>query len=78
MSQRRPSRRTFLTGAAIAGAALGIPTVVKAQGPIAMRWQSAWPQRDIFHEYALDVSRRMAYSHYFDGRPPAVPVRKKS
>jgi hypothetical protein len=27
------------------------------------------------------VSRRMAYSHYFDGRPPAkpaVPVRKKS
>jgi len=43
-----------------------------------MRWQSAWPQRDIFHEYALDVSRRMAYSHYFDGRPPAVPVRKKS
>src|SRR5260370_31247069 len=36
MSQRPPSRRTFLTGAAIAGAALGIPTVVKAQGPIAI------------------------------------------
>src|SRR5438067_2279417 len=34
MSQRRPSRRTFLTGAAIAGAALRIPTVVKAQRPI--------------------------------------------
>jgi len=59
MSQRRPSRRTFLTGAAIAGAALGIPTVVKAQGPIAMRWQSAWPQRDIFHEYALDFAKKV-------------------
>ena len=59
MSQRRPSRRTFLTGAAIAGAALGIPTVVKAQGPIAMRWQSAWPQRDILHEYALDFAKKV-------------------
>src|SRR5258705_1687865 len=59
MSQRRPSRRTFLTGAAIAGAALGIPTVVKAQGPITMRWQSAWPQRDIFHEYALDFAKKV-------------------
>jgi len=59
MSQRRPSRRTFLTGAAIAGAALGIPTVVKAQGAITMRWQSAWPQRDIFHEYALDFAKKV-------------------
>src|SRR5438132_6123427 len=59
MSQRRPSRRTFLTGAAIAGAALGIPTVVKAQGPSAVRWQSAWPQRDIFHEHALDFAKKV-------------------
>jgi len=59
MSQRPPSRRTFLTGAAIAGAALGIPTVVKAQGAITMRWQSAWPQRDIFHEYALDFAKKV-------------------
>jgi TRAP-type mannitol/chloroaromatic compound transport system substrate-binding protein len=60
MSQRPPSRRTFLTGAAIAGAALGIPTVVRAQGPIAMRWQSTWPQRDIFHEYALDFAKKVS------------------
>ena len=36
-------RRTFLRGAALAAtgaATLGFPTVVKAQGPISMRWQS--------------------------------------
>ena len=57
-----PSRRTFLTGAAVtaaAAAALGFPTVVGAQGPITMRWQSTWPQRDIFHEYALDFARKV-------------------
>src|SRR6184192_2109040 len=61
-SQTTPesSRRTFLTGAAVAGtAALGFPTVVKAQGPITMRWQSTWPQKDIFHEYALDFAKKV-------------------
>src|SRR5213592_977995 len=61
-SQTTPasSRRTFLTGAAVAGtAALGFPTVVKAQGPITMRWQSTWPQKDIFHEYALDYAKKV-------------------
>jgi TRAP-type mannitol/chloroaromatic compound transport system substrate-binding protein len=57
-----PSRRTFLTGAAVAAAgaaALGFPTVVRAQGPITMRWQSTWPQKDIFHEYALDFAKKV-------------------
>lgn len=57
-----PSRRKFLTGAAVAAAgaaALGFPNVVKAQGPISMRWQSTWPQRDIFHEYALDFAKKV-------------------
>src|SRR5438067_10745640 len=61
-SQTTPasSRRTFLTGAAVAGtAALGFPTIVKAQGPITMRWQSTWPQKDIFHEYALDFAKKV-------------------
>jgi len=40
-------------------AALGFPSVVKAQGPIAMRWQSTWPQKDIFHEYALDFAKKV-------------------
>jgi TRAP-type mannitol/chloroaromatic compound transport system substrate-binding protein len=61
MTDKIKSRRKFLTGgtaAAAAGAAtLGFPTIVKAQGPITMRWQSTWPSKDIFHEYALDYAK---------------------
>jgi TRAP-type mannitol/chloroaromatic compound transport system substrate-binding protein len=56
------SRRKFLTGAAVAtagAATLGFPTIVKAQGPISMRWQSTWPTKDIFHEYALDFAKKV-------------------
>jgi TRAP-type mannitol/chloroaromatic compound transport system substrate-binding protein len=55
------SRRKFLTGAAAAGgtAALGFPMIVKAQGPISMRWQSTWPSKDIFHEYAVDFGKKV-------------------
>src|SRR2546428_1139041 len=55
-------RRKFLRGAAAAAtgaAALGFPTVARAQGPITMRWQSTWPQKDIFHEYALDFAKKV-------------------
>src|SRR5688572_8487871 len=55
-------RRTFLRGAALAAAgaaALGFPSVVKAQGPISMRWQSTWPAKDIFHEYANDFAKKV-------------------
>src|SRR3979411_2657776 len=55
------SRRKFLkTGALAAGAAtMAAPSVVKAQGPISMRWQSTWPSKDIFHEYALDFAKKV-------------------
>ncbi len=55
------SRRKFLAGAAAAtaGATLGFPTIVKAQGPVSMRWQSTWPAKDIFHEYALDFAKKV-------------------
>jgi TRAP-type mannitol/chloroaromatic compound transport system substrate-binding protein len=54
------SRRKFLRGAAIAGAAtVAAPGVLKAQGPISMRWQSTWPSKDIFHEYALDFAKKV-------------------
>jgi TRAP-type mannitol/chloroaromatic compound transport system substrate-binding protein len=54
-------RRKFLKGAAVAAgaAALGFPNVLKAQGPISMRWQSTWAQKDIIHEYALDFAKRV-------------------
>jgi TRAP-type mannitol/chloroaromatic compound transport system substrate-binding protein len=55
------ARRKFLKGAAVAAgaAALGFPNIVKAQGPISMRWQSTWPQKDIFHEYANDFAKKV-------------------
>src|SRR5689334_16140830 len=54
------SRRRFLRGAAAAGvAAVAAPSVLKAQGAISMRWQSTWPSKDIFHEYALDYAKKV-------------------
>jgi TRAP-type mannitol/chloroaromatic compound transport system substrate-binding protein len=56
------SRRKFLTGAAAAtagAATFGFPMIAKAQGPISMRWQSTWPTKDIFHEYALDFAKKV-------------------
>ena len=44
---------------ATAAAAVAAPAVVKAQGPISMRWQSTWPSKDIFHEYALDFAKKV-------------------
>ena len=45
----------FTAGAATVAA----PSVVRAQGPINMRWQSTWPSKDIFHEYALDYAKKV-------------------
>ena len=54
------TRRKFLGGAAVATAAtVAAPSVVTAQGPISMRWQSTWPSKDIFHEYALDYAKKV-------------------
>src|SRR4051812_47136862 len=54
------TRRKFLGGAAMATAAtVAAPSVVSAQGPISMRWQSTWPSKDIFHEYALDYAKKV-------------------
>jgi TRAP-type mannitol/chloroaromatic compound transport system substrate-binding protein len=56
-------RRKFLkaaTGVAATGATLGFPMIAKGQtGPISMRWQSTWPSKDIFHEYALDFAKKV-------------------
>lgn len=56
----KTSRRKFLSGAAMAGAAMmAAPSVVKAQGPVNMHWQSTWPSKDIFHEFALDFAQKV-------------------
>ena len=57
---RTSSRRNFLTGAAGGAAAtVAAPNIASAQGPISMRWQSTWPAKDIFHEYALDYAKKV-------------------
>ncbi len=63
-TQAKPdvSRRKFLRGAtaATAGAALAFPMIARGQTtPISMRWQSTWPAKDIFHEYALDFAKKV-------------------
>ncbi len=61
-SEARLSRRKFL-GAAAATAtgatALGFPAIAKAQAPINLRFQSTWPAKDIFHEYAVDFASKV-------------------
>ncbi|WP_075216287.1 TRAP transporter substrate-binding protein [Mongoliimonas terrestris] len=51
------TRRTFLTGAAAAtgavAAGVAMPNIARAQGTT-LRFQSTWPSRDIFHEFAQD------------------------
>jgi len=58
---KKVSRRNILKAMVAAGgaAAVGFPAIVKAQGPITMRWQSTWPSKDIFHEYALDFAKKV-------------------
>src|SRR5262245_52695630 len=64
MSKKSPSTTTtspkFLAGAAMATAGtVAAASVVRAQGPVNMRWQSTWPSKDIFHEYALDYAKKV-------------------
>jgi TRAP-type mannitol/chloroaromatic compound transport system substrate-binding protein len=35
------------------------PAAIAQSGPISMRWQSTWPSKDIFHEYALDYAKKV-------------------
>jgi len=55
-------RRKFLKGAAVGGAgaaALSFPMISKSQGVQNLRFQSTWPAKDIFHEYALDFANKV-------------------
>src|SRR6478752_4059036 len=57
---KNSTRRNFLkVAAASAAATVAAPNIASAQGPINMRWQSTWPSKDIFHEYALDYAKKV-------------------
>ncbi len=54
------TRRRFLGTAAAAGAAtVAAPAAIAQSGPTSMRFQSTWPSKDIFHEYALDYAKKV-------------------
>src|SRR5712692_1966126 len=57
----RTTRRNFLKVAAATATASAVaaPNVASAQGVINMRWQSTWPSKDIFHEYAQDYAKKV-------------------
>ena len=59
MTSNASVRRKFMTTGAVAGAAtLGFPAIVKAQ-TTSLRFQSTWPAKDIFHEYANDFAKKI-------------------
>jgi TRAP-type mannitol/chloroaromatic compound transport system substrate-binding protein len=62
-ADRASSRRSFLksgaTAAAAGAAALAMPNVARAQEAVTFKFQSTWPAKDIFHEFAQDFVNRV-------------------
>jgi TRAP-type mannitol/chloroaromatic compound transport system substrate-binding protein len=56
---KTPRRRSLLKGAAIAAGAMSAPMVATAQTTTTLRFQSTWPAKDIFHEYANDFANKV-------------------
>ena len=57
-----PARRSFLKNAsatAVGGAAMAAPMIAIAQTTTTLRFQSTWPAKDIFHEYANDFASKV-------------------
>jgi len=52
------SRRGMLKGAAVAAGAMSVPMIATAQ-TTSLRFQSTWPSKDIFHEYAQDFAKKV-------------------
>ena len=60
-SQQPAERRRFLAKAAtgtVAAGAMAAPMVSNAQ-TVSLRFQSTWPAKDIFHEYANDFAKKV-------------------
>jgi len=61
-TKKQAPRRKFLQKAAVGGAgaaALSFPMISQSQSTQTLRFQSTWPAKDIFHEYALDFSKKV-------------------
>ena len=56
---KSPRRRGLLKGAAVAAGAMSAPMIATAQTTTTLRFQSTWPAKDIFHEYANDFAGKV-------------------
>jgi TRAP-type mannitol/chloroaromatic compound transport system substrate-binding protein len=58
---KTPRRRSLLKGAAVAAGAgaMSAPMLATAQTATTLRFQSTWPAKDIFHEYANDFAKKV-------------------
>jgi TRAP-type mannitol/chloroaromatic compound transport system substrate-binding protein len=58
-TSKTPSRRKFLLAAGVTGAAaVAMPQVSRAQ-TVTWKYQSTWPTKDIFHEFAVDYAKKV-------------------
>ncbi len=56
---KKQMRRRFLATSAATGAtALGFPMIARSQAPITLRFQSTWPLKFIYHEFAVDWCKK--------------------
>ena len=57
---KTPPRRKFLAASTVAGAtALAFPMVARSQAAtINLRFQSTWPPKFLYHEFALDWCKK--------------------
>jgi TRAP-type mannitol/chloroaromatic compound transport system substrate-binding protein len=61
-SKTAAQRRRFLKSAAtatVATGALAAPAIAQTPAVTSLRFQSTWPSKDIFHEYALDFAKKV-------------------
>ncbi len=58
IDKKSTGRRGLLKGAAVAAGALSVPMIATAQ-TTTLRFQSTWPAKDIFHEYANDFAKKV-------------------
>ena len=58
---KTPRRRSLLKGVAVAAGAgaMSAPMLATAQTTTTLRFQSTWPAKDIFHEYANDFAKKV-------------------
>jgi TRAP-type mannitol/chloroaromatic compound transport system substrate-binding protein len=59
-AQPQSARRRFLAAAGTGAALTGFPMIARSQAPITMRFQSTWPAKFLYQEFAVDWTKKVA------------------